>query len=377
MDEATRPLTIGFPRMHREAGERRDFLPSFVRALADLGAEVVVESGIGSGMGATDHDYTGIAQAVRAGTEEDAYRQDVVMILRCPDEEKLGWMRPGATLISMLHYPTRPKRVARLRELGLEAISMDSIADDQGRRLVEDARSVAWNGLEAAFEALGATFPRFTDPGRPPLRALVLGIGAIGKHAVEAATKYGNLERNEAMTLAGCRGVEVTVVGRNVTAHDDAMLELLSGTDVLVDAAQRHDAARSLVPNGWIGRLPEHAVICDLVVDPYLLDEVPPTVRGIEGIPQGDLDGYVFPPDHPAWETTVPAGVPNGQRRTVVSCYSWPGVHPEPCMETYGLQLAPLMEALLERGGVEGLRPDGPYHERALHRASLRHWSPA
>jgi alanine dehydrogenase len=119
--------------------------------------------------------------------------------------------------------------------------------------------------------------------------------------------------------------------------------------------------------------MPAHGVICDLVVDPYLLDAVPQVVRGIEGIPQGSLDQWEFTPDDPAW-TTLPPGIPNAERRTVVSCYSWPGVRPEPCMHVYGSQLAPLLETLVRVGGMDGLGPGGSFHERAMWRGSLRHW---
>ena len=128
-----------------------------------------------------------------------------------------------------------------------------------------------------------------------------------------------------------------------------------------------------MVPNAWIGVLPQHAVICDLAVDPYLLDNVPPIVRGIEGIPQGNLDQWEFAPDDPAWDA-LPPSIPTNERRTVVSCYSWPGVRPEPCMHVYGSQLAPLLERLVSAGGLDGIRPDGSYFEQALARGSLRHW---
>jgi alanine dehydrogenase len=66
----------------------------------------------------------------------------------------------------MLHYPTRPQRVELLRSLGLEAISLDSLSDDSGRRLVENLQAVAWNGIEAAFKTLRAIYPQpgFDDP---------------------------------------------------------------------------------------------------------------------------------------------------------------------------------------------------------------------
>jgi alanine dehydrogenase len=359
--------------MRKEPGERRDFLPPLIGGLAALGCRVAVESGLGRAMGYRDRDYEEASPLARVGDEAEAFAQDVVVTLRAP-EDRLAWLHPGATLVSMLHFPTRPGRINRLSELGLEAISLDSITDDAGRRLVENMRAVGWNGVEAAFDALSRTYPALTDPGRGPVRVTVLGAGTVAKHAIEAATKYGSLERNETLTAMGLPGVEVTVLGRNVTCKADHLYERLSHTDVLVDASQRSDPSLPVVTNEWLGALPSHAVICDLVVDPYILDVDPPTVRSLEGIPQGSLDQWIFAPDDPAWDVTVPPGIPSANRRTVVSCYSWPGVHPEECMRHYGTQLAPLLATLAKRGGVEGLRPGGGMLERALRRASLRSW---
>lgn len=373
MDERSNLMTFGLPRTHKEPGERRDFLPPLAGVIADSGAEVFIEHGLGEGMGYCDEDYLRRSPRIHVTDLEGAYAQDAVLVLRAPVDH-LQRLRRGATLISMLHYPTRPARVELLRDLGLEAISLDSIVDDAGRRMVENGRAVAWNGLEAAFDVLSGTHPYFLEPGREPIRVTVMGAGAIGRDAVEAATKYGSISRAEAYLAAGFIGVEVTTVGRNLTCSEDYMRRRLALTDILVDASQRSNPSVPLVRNEWIAAMPRHAVLCDLVVDPYLLAEHPPTVRGIEGIPQGDLDHWAFPPDDPAWEEQVPKEIPSSNRRSVVSCYSWPGVHPEPCMEAYGLQLAPLLQVLVRRDGIDGLRPDGGYHERALWRASLRSW---
>jgi alanine dehydrogenase len=171
----------------------------------------------------------------------------------------------------------------------------------------------------------------------------------------------------------GLPGVEVVTVGRNLTSDGGYLKGRLAVTDVLVDATARRDPSRPVVPNPWIALLPDHAVICDLAVDPYLLDAEPRIVRGIEGIPQGDLDQWEFAPDDPAWDA-LPPDIPTIERRTVVSCYSWPGVRPEPCMHVYGSQLAPVLESLVTAGGLDRIRPDGSYFERALWRGSLRGW---
>ncbi len=368
-------LSIGLARMHAEYGERRDFLPSFVRWLEQSGYRVVLEYGYGSGMGFSPDDYQPEGSATTYATHDEVYQQDIVLVLRCPSDEDLKKLKPGATLISMLHYPTRPQRVAFLRSLGVEAISLDSIKDDVGRRLVENLRAVAWNGLEVGFQVLHRTYPSpgLESPQRGPVYAVILGAGAVGMHAVQAASRYGNPKLWQSLARRGVPGVQVTAVDYDLTGNESAMREILSRADILVDATQRRDQSQVIIPNEWIGWMPEHAVLVDLSVDPYNCEVDPPEVKGIEGIPQGNLDQYVFMPDDPAYER-IPACVSTEHRRYAVSCYSWPGIHPRECMEVYGKQLYPLLRTLIERGGVGGIHPRGNFFERAISRALLSRW---
>ena len=206
-----------------------------------------------------------------------------------------------------------------------------------------------------------------------PFQVLILGSGMVGKHAVDAATKLGIVERNNQHIQASGPGSLALTIGRNLSKNGKAMKRFFRQADVLVDATQRRDASRPIVPNEWLGWLPEHAVVVDLAVDPYTLDIDPPVVRGIEGIPQGNLDKYIFTADDPDWDLSVPASIPSQNRRTVVSCYSWPGIHPEACMRHYARQMEPFMDVLLEKG-YDGLAIDGGYFEKALYRATLEGW---
>jgi alanine dehydrogenase len=110
--------TIGFPRMMKESGEKRVFLPEFIRYLTELGAEVCLEEGYGSRSGFTFEDYQLANPKVHNCSREQVFHQDYVMVLRAPKLEEFDLLGENSCLISMLHYPTRPKRVQRLKELG-------------------------------------------------------------------------------------------------------------------------------------------------------------------------------------------------------------------------------------------------------------------
>ena len=253
-------------------------------------------------------------------------------------------------------------------------MSLDSIVDDRGARLIENMSAVGWNGMEAAFRELQRSHPLFDNVQRGPLMVTILGSGAVAGAAGLAATRYGDQDLRARMVARGVRGVEVTLIDHDLTWDERYLRTRLQRTDVLVDATRRREPTQPIIRNAWIDFLPEHAVILDLAADPYDFSVSPPVVKGIEGIPQGNLDHFVFRVDDRAYEE-LSSHVDTSHRRVALSCYSWPGIHPRQCMEHYEGQLEPMMEVVLSRP------PDGwelmsdNHIERAIKRAEVTTWA--
>ena len=364
----SKKISIGLPIMREEPGEKRVFLPDFTHKLTEIGFEVFIEEGYGNSLDFYFDNYKNDNPSIHPLEREEVFKQDYVLILRSPHDNEFALLGDNSCLISMLHYPTRPLRQKIMQKNNVQAISLDGIVDDFNVRLVENMKSVAWNGLETAYSQFEKIIPNLIREDGNPWKVLIFGTGMVGKQAMEAASKLGKKERNYEHIRLGGPGAIITTIGRNITHNKSQMIELLAKSDIVVDATQRYDPSKAIIPNEWIAYLPEHAIIVDLSADPYTLGSNPPVVKGIEGIPHGNLDQFVFEKDDPNWGKTIPEEIPSAIKRKTISCYSWPGIHPESCMRHYGQQLLSLMHVLYKKN-YHTLSPDGLYFERALFRA--------
>jgi alanine dehydrogenase len=359
--------------MHKEAGEKRDFLPSLVKELAKYPVEVVLEQGYGQLMGIDPMDYIDANSKARFGSMEEVFDQDLVLVLRSPDFSQIELMRTGSVLMSMLHYETRPVRRDLLNRKGIVALSLDSIIDDNNQRLVENIKGTAWNGVKVAFEELSRSMGGFYDIDMSYITVTIMGTGTVAMHAAKASSKYGDPGITEVMEDRQIPGVLVQLAGRTITRDSGAMEAIISSTDILVDATKRYNPTKPIISNRFIGLLPQHSIILDLSADPYNFNVDPIQVKGIEGIPTGSLDQYVFYPEDKAYDT-IDQYVKTAHRRTVVSCNAWPGITPARCMETYGTQISRFFPVLFSKAADE-LSPqsDNP-DERALARSTIRYF---
>ncbi len=340
--------TLGFLSMQFEKEEKRDFRPSFFKLLRDLDATIYLDHDFGKKLGYSKSDYEHVNKNIQFCDREEVLQADVLISVRTPIEEELRKMKRNSTLFSMLHFVTHEHRNALLNKIGVKMYAMDSITDDFGLRLIQDFPGTAKNALQSGFDVLNTRY--LTDV----CRILLVGPGEIGRLAVDYALK-----------LAPIPAV-VKCIGRSVTKEKELMRKLLSETDMLVDSSKRSETHKHIIDNDLLGALPEHAVIVDISADDYDVSIDPIQVKGIEGIPTGNLKKYVFDIDDKAY-SEIPDTVLTKHRRKLVSCYSWPGIDPIACLDRYETQLEPFIR-LLVLG--DSLKEENNPVSRALARGS-------
>ncbi|SHJ99484.1 Rossmann-fold NAD(P)-binding domain-containing protein [Paramaledivibacter caminithermalis] len=362
--------TMGFPRMTRKKGEKRDFLPELFKKLSNFkGIDILIEDGYGKGMGLTHEDYLNKNSNLKFTTHDDIYKQDLVIVLRAPNEEDIKIMKEGSILISMLHYDTRPLRNDLLKSRGIISYSMDSMVDDENNRMVVNYWGTSMTGAAVAFNKLKETMKYFYSEGRRPINVAIIGLGKVGINAARAFKRLSD----KTFYNKKIPGVIIKILPKSITINTEALKYILKETDILVDASRRSDPSQIIVPNSLIYYMPKHSIILDLTADPYN-DEVDPIQqKAVEGIPTGTLEKYMIYPEDDVYKT-IPDKVDTTNRRIVASCNAWPGVHPRESMSTYGKQIYPFLKILLEKDPYSLDINSENLYERALVKSSLHYF---
>jgi len=173
--------------------------PSTVAQLIQLGYDVVVERGAGSGSSFPDADYE--TAGARIVTKKVAWGSDVVLTVNAPSDAELGMLAKGAVLISWLSPGLNPDLVDKLVALPITALAVDAvprISRAQSMDVLSSTANIA--GYRAVVEAANA-FGRFftgqvTAAGKvPPAKVLVAGVGVAGLAAIGAASSLGAIVR--------------------------------------------------------------------------------------------------------------------------------------------------------------------------------------
>ena len=201
-------MRVGVPSEIKVHEYRVGLTPGTVREYVAHGHQVVVQSGAGAGIMASDGAYRVAGAEIAATASEIFAGCDMIVKVKEPQPSEWVQLRRGQLLFTYLHLAPDPEQAKGLIASGCTAIAYETVTDDRGTLpLLAPMSEVAGRlAIEAAGQAMrrsegGAGILLGGVPGVPAGRVTVLGGGVVGTHAARMAVGLG---------------AEVTIVDRSI-----------------------------------------------------------------------------------------------------------------------------------------------------------------
>ncbi len=179
-------------------GEKRvPLIPPTVGKLVKLGAEVLVESGLGQTCRFADEAYREAGATIADSREEMLKNGDIVLRLRKPPIEEIELMKRGCIHVSYLDPFNERELVDKLQECGISAVSLEMLPRTTIAQKMDVLSSQANLGgyvaVIIAAEQLDKIIPMMTTPAGTikPARVFIIGVGVAGLQAIATARRLG------------------------------------------------------------------------------------------------------------------------------------------------------------------------------------------
>ena len=251
--------------------------PESAKELVRHGHDVWIESGAGSGIGATDEQYRAAGAEIVEGPQKIFAECEMVVKVKEPQPDERAQLHAGQVLYTYLHLAPDPAQTRALVESGAVCIAYETITGPGGglpllAPMSEVAGRMAIQAgathLEKSKGGMGLLLGGV--PGVAPGHVAVIGAGVVGTNAVQMAVGMGacvtvldkNVDRLRQLDLVF--GNRINTAYSNAHSIEETVLDadLVIG-GVLVPGA----AAPKLVTREHISRMKKGAVVVDVAID--------------------------------------------------------------------------------------------------------------
>lgn len=190
-------MRISVPRETYPGENRVPVTPETAKKLIRLGADLVVEAGLGEGTGFSDQEYQDVGATISSDREALFTQADMLLRLRKPSQDEIALMKDGCVHVSYLDPFNERALIETLQNKGVTSISMEMIPRTT-RSQKMDALSSQANLAGYMTVMLGAThlpriLPMMMTPAGTlkPAKVFVIGAGVAGLQAVATAKRLG------------------------------------------------------------------------------------------------------------------------------------------------------------------------------------------
>jgi alanine dehydrogenase len=270
-------MRIGIPKEIKVREYRVGIVPANVKELAARGHEIIVESGAGAGIAATDADYVAAGARIVATASEVFEAAELIVKVKEPQALERPMLRPGQLLFTFLHLAPDADQVRDLIASGATCIAYETVtAEDGSLPLLAPMSEIAGRlSVQAGAHFLershgGKGILLGGVPGVVSSKVVVIGGGAVGTHAVEVAVGMGaevwvldrNLEALRRLSARFGRTINTVFSNRESIARHCADADLVIGA-VLVPGATSPKVITREIVRGMKSR----TVIVDVAID--------------------------------------------------------------------------------------------------------------
>ena len=190
-------MKIFAPRETADSETRAALDPAAVKKLTSLGAEVVVESGIGLRSDSPDKDLEDAGAEISTNRDGDMGSADIVCRVSKPDERDVSLLKKGAIHISFLDPFNEGELIEKLASQGVTAISLEMLPRTTLAQKMDAISSQAnlagYVAVMIAADRMNGILPMMMTPAGTisPAKVFVIGIGVAGLQAIATAKRLG------------------------------------------------------------------------------------------------------------------------------------------------------------------------------------------
>jgi alanine dehydrogenase len=277
LDEEASPMLVGVPKEIKSSEYRVGLTPSAVGEYVAHGHRVLIETGAGDGIGATDAVYRAAGAGIADNAVEVFAKADMIVKVKEPQPVEWKQLRASQILFTYLHLAADAPQARGLMASGVTAVAYETVTDARGHLpLLAPMSEVAGRlSVQAAATALqkatgGRGILLGGVPGVPPGKVVIIGGGVVGTHAASVAAGIGAAVTILDKSLPRLRELDDMFAGRVVTRYStrDALAEEAAGADAIIGAVLVPGAtAPKLVTRAMLATMKPGAVLVDVAID--------------------------------------------------------------------------------------------------------------
>src|SRR6266568_9284565 len=270
-------MIIGVPKEIKDSEARVGVTPAGVKALAEAGHNVLVETRAGELSGFTDAEYQDAGAEIVGDAGHVWGKSETVVKVKEPVEQEYAYFREGLVLFTYLHLAPLPVLTNKLLDSKVIGIAYETVRDKQGTlplltpmSEVAGRMSVQVGAAYLEKEHGGRGILLGGVPGVPPAHVTIIGGGVVGTNAAKIALGFGAKVTLVDVNLSRLRDLDDLFGGRVYTlasnsynlAHATREADLVIG-GVLIPGA----TAPKIVTRAMVSAMKKGTVIVDVAID--------------------------------------------------------------------------------------------------------------